>query len=423
MNLETNQGMGPLAVIAFVIGLQLGSALFLLPEQLMPYGAWGALSWLISGTGALSLSFIFAMLSKTDPAFGGPSVYIEKAFGKNAGFYSVWGYWFVSWFSSVPLLLLAISSVEALMGVSLGIPEKILLATVMLFGVTILNLYGAIISGWGEVVFAIFKVIPWVILPLIVFIYCPFPVPKWNTSVEPMHALGASSLLTFWGFVGLEASTTIMDVVRRPGKIIPFALCFGTAFVVLIYFINTWVSMGMMEGVGNPVRIVMQQLLGSAGGVMFSLIAAIMCLGTLNSWLLASGQMVSVALRTHVLRVNLPSHIDTTVFGVVLTSGLLWISTVLIQLSNSEHALGQVIELCCAIFIVIYFACIAALIRFIIRKELTVSWWTWLGIVVASGFSIWSLVAVSAYFWLVLAGVFITGYGLKTYCNRNQTER
>ncbi len=412
--------MGPLAVIAFVIGLQLGSALFLLPEQLMPYGAWGALSWLISGTGALSLSFIFAMLSKTDPAFGGPSVYIEKAFGTNAGFYSVWGYWFVSWFSSIPLLLLAISSVEALVGISFGITEKIALASVMLFGVTILNLYGAVISGWGEVVFAIFKVIPWIILPVIVFICYPFPVPKWNITVDPVHALGASSLLTFWGFVGLEASTTIMDVVRRPGKIIPFALCFGTGFVVLIYFINTWVSMGVMEGSGNPVRMVMQNLFGPIGGVMFSLIAAVMCLGTLNSWLLASGQMVSVALRTHVLRVNLPSHIDTTVFGVVLTSELLWISTVVLQLSNAEHALGQVIELCCAIFILIYFACIAALIRFIIRKELKASWWTWLGIVVASGFSIWSLVTVSKYFWVVLAAVLATGYALRTYCSRKQ---
>ena len=416
MNSNVSQGMGPFAVIAFVIGLQLGSALFLLPEQLMPYGAWGSLSWLISGAGALSLSFIFAALSKTDPAFGGPSVYIEKAFGKHAGFYSVWGYWFVSWFSSVPLLLLAISSIENLFGVPFGIITKIALASVLLLGVTVLNIHGAVISGWGEVIFALFKVLPWILLPLMICLQYPFPMPSWTIDVSPIQALTTSSLLTFWGFVGLEASTTIMDVVRKPEKIIPFALCFGTAFVILVYFMNTWVAIGMAQGPGNPVRQVMQSILGPTGGALFSLIATVMCLGTLNSWLLASGQMVSVSLRTNVLHIKLPHTLDTTVFGVMLTSGLLWVSTVCVQLLGSEHALGQVIELCCGIFIVIYFACIAALIRFILKKELKVSRWTWLGIVIASGFAIWSLISISIYFWAVLAGVLLAGYLLRNYC-------
>ena len=51
MKIQKKQKMNFFSVIAFVIGLQLGSALFLLPEQLVPYGAWGALSWLVSGIG------------------------------------------------------------------------------------------------------------------------------------------------------------------------------------------------------------------------------------------------------------------------------------------------------------------------------------------------------------------------------------
>lgn len=419
MNAENKQRMGFLSVIAFVIGLQLGSALFLLPEQLHPYGAWGALSWLISGTGALSLSLIFATLSKTDPAFGGPSVYIEKAFGKQASFYSAWAYWFVSWFSSVPLLLLAISSLETLLGQTCSLLTKIFIGTLMLTCITVLNLYGAIISGFGEILFAVFKILPWIVLPIAILINHQLPAPTWAITDAPLHAIGVSSLLTFWGFIGLEASTTIMDVVKRPEKILPFALCFGTACVVIVYFVNTWVAMAVVEPGVNPLNALMKQLMGPIGSAVFSSVAMMMCLGTLNSWLLASGQMVSVAFKTKLIPRALPKSIDSTIFGVILTSCLMWITTVYIQIQNSENILSQVIELCCAIFIVIYFACITALIRFIIKKEVSAAWWTWVAIAVASLFSIWTLAAVSVCFWIVLGALGVTGYGVKYFLSKS----
>ncbi|ETZ04694.1 MULTISPECIES: APC family permease [Holospora] len=414
MEIQKREKMNLFSVIAFVIGLQLGSALFLLPEQLGVYGSWGALSWIVSGLGALSLTLIFSVLSKTDPAFGGPSVYIEKAFGKSAGFYSTWAYWFISWFSSVPLLLLAISSLESALGCQFSFSLKIMTGAAMLAGVSVLNLYGAVISGWGEIIFALFKVLPWIVIPVITIAKYGWGTGVWSVSEPPLRALSASSLLTFWGFVGLEASTTITDVVKNPKRNLPLALFFGTACVLCIYFINTWIIMSSTSfkpGI-NPLTELIKNLFGPWGNTGFSLTAMMMCLGTLNSWLLASGQMISVALRSGLINVK-PSKIDPTAFGVLVTAFMLAGTTFLIQIQKSEGVLGQVIELCCSIFIMIYLACLAALIRFILYKKVQVSWWFWGVMLVAGGFSVWSLYTVPLSFWIVPGVLFITGRLIK----------
>ncbi|WP_165780646.1 APC family permease [Holospora curviuscula] len=407
--------MNLFSVVAFVIGLQLGSALFLLPEQLMPYGSWGALSWLVSGMGALSLTLIFAVLSRTDPAFGGPCVYIEKAFGTHVGFYSTWAYWFISWFSSVPLLLLAVSSLESALGYKLTLFLKIIIGSLLLATISILNLYGAVIAGWGEIAFALCKVLPWVIIPLIVVTKYGWGTPHWDVEFTPLKALSSASLLTFWGFVGLEASTTIKDVVKRPERTIPLALFLGTSCVLLIYFVNTWIVLGEMplaQGI-NPLNRIISKVFGPWGNVSFSLLTMMMCLGTLNSWLLASGQMISVALKSGLIQITPPKAMNPTVFGVLLTAFMIGATTFLIQFRNSEEILGKVIELCCAIFIMIYVACLLALIRFIWCKELQVSRWVWGVILIAGGFSFWSLYTLPLSFWIIPGILFLTGKFIK----------
>ena len=415
MKIQKKQKMNFFSVIAFVIGLQLGSALFLLPEQLVPYGAWGALSWLVSGIGALSLTLIFAVLSRTDPAFGGPCVYIEKAFGKNVGFYSTWAYWFISCFSSVPLLLLAVSSLESALGCSLTLPLKIITGSIMLAGVSLLNLYGAVIAGWGEILFASFKVLPWILIPVLAVVKYGLGKGNWDIQCTPLQAVSSASLLTFWGFVGLEASTTIKDVVQPPERTIPLALFCGTTCVLFIYFVNTWIIMGGVfseQGI-NPLNNLITLVFASWRKVGFSLLTMTMCLGTLNSWLLASGQMISVALPSGLIHIKPPKTMSSTVFGVLLTAFMIGSTTFLIQFHHSEGILGRVIELCCAIFIMIYIACLLALMRFIWRKEVQVSRWFWSIMCIAGGFSLWSLYAVPIFFWIVPGILFITGSFIK----------
>ena len=50
--------MGFVSLVAMVVGVQLGTAIFLLPSQLSPYGLWSLMSWGITG-GVLLLYAMF----------------------------------------------------------------------------------------------------------------------------------------------------------------------------------------------------------------------------------------------------------------------------------------------------------------------------------------------------------------------------
>ena len=278
----------------------------------------------------------------------------------------------------------------------------------MLAGVSLLNLYGAVIAGWGEILFASFKVLPWILIPVLAVVKYGWGKGNWDIQGTPLQAVSSASLLTFWGFVGLEASTTIKDAI-------PLALFCGTTCVLFIHFVNTWIIMGGVfseQGI-NPLNSLITQVFGSWGKVGFSLLTMTMCLGTLNSWLLASGQMISVALQSGLMHVKPPKTKSSTVFGVLLTAFMIGSTTFLNQFHHSERILGRVIELCCAIFIMIYVACLLALIRFIWRKEVQVSRWFWSIMCIAGGFSLWSLYAVPISFWIVPGILFITGALIK----------
>ncbi len=85
----------------------------------------------------------------------------------------------------------------------------------------------AVLAGIGEIFFSSCKVIPMIIIPLLALkgwkgdhIMQPIQGSAWP-------AINAASGLTFWGFVGLEAGTTLANCVENSRVIVPRALFFG----------------------------------------------------------------------------------------------------------------------------------------------------------------------------------------------------
>src|SRR5215217_4205225 len=80
---------------ALVVGSMIGSGIFMLPVSLAPLGPNTLIGWLISGLGALAISFALATLSRSGG--GGIHAYIERAFGPTAGFMVTWSFWCSNW--------------------------------------------------------------------------------------------------------------------------------------------------------------------------------------------------------------------------------------------------------------------------------------------------------------------------------------
>ncbi len=292
------QKIGFWPLFAIVIGGQVGSGIFMLPASLAPYGIFGILGLLFAAMGALSLAITFAMLCSYHPKTGGPHTYVQIAFGNKAAFFTGWTYWLVSWISSSAVVIAAMGYFVPIIG---NYPKEIYitLEIAVLAFVTLINIGGVSSAGHFEVMIAILKFTPLVIIPtvaLLHFNYNNIILDPELITLQTSDLLSKVTLMTLWGFIGLESATTPANAVRNPSRTIPIAIMAGTIFVACIYMINTIGIMGLIPGgilKSSSAAYVeaAQYLFGGKWHIIISLIATIVCLSALNAWVLASGQI------------------------------------------------------------------------------------------------------------------------------------
>jgi APA family basic amino acid/polyamine antiporter len=293
-----NNKVGFWSVFALVVGSQIGSGVFMLPASLAAFGSYSVVGWIISGLGAMSLAIIFAKLCERFPKTGGPHVYIEKIFGRDISFFAGWTYWVVSWISSAAVVVAAIGYLSPFIGdqepiIYLGL--EILLLVCM----SSLNLFGVSIAGRAEVLFTGLKFLPLFIVPMVAIFFFDSNNFSMSESVENQDistSLAQVTLLTLWGFVGVESATTPAGSIQNPQKTIPRALILGTLVVAIVYIFNSISIMGLIPGAelqnsSAPYVDASQRLFGGKWHLFISLAASIVCIGTLNAWVLTSGQI------------------------------------------------------------------------------------------------------------------------------------
>lgn len=269
----------------------------MLPSQLANFGWLAMGGWIISGVGAVLLSLVFAQLCMVIPKTGGPHAYVEAVFGKTASFFTGWTYWVISWVSTVAVVITAIGYLTPIIGEH-GPICTLSLELLLLGVITVLNTQGVETAGLAEQVFTFLKIVPLLVIPLVgLWMFGTQNFPE-TTAVPllPEASLSGAALLTLWGFVGLESATTPAGSIVNPKKTIPRAVVFGTLSVAIIYVLN---NIGMMSIIpvdmlvksGAPYADASQLLFGPWGGLAVSLIAFIICVGTINAWVLTSGQI------------------------------------------------------------------------------------------------------------------------------------
>ncbi|HLD95921.1 MAG TPA: amino acid permease, partial [Alphaproteobacteria bacterium] len=161
------------------------------------------------------------------------------------------------------------------------------------------NLLGLKASGKAEFVFTVLKVVPLLLLPLACLPFIDVshftPVVP-NEAMHPLSALNAAAILTFWGFIGVETATTPAESVLNPHKTIPKAIIFGTLLVAFLYMASSAALMGVIPAQElamsqAPFVDLTERLFGASSGKFIALCAVIVCIGTLNAWILTSGQV------------------------------------------------------------------------------------------------------------------------------------
>jgi APA family basic amino acid/polyamine antiporter len=316
----------------------IGSGVFLLPASLAGFGGVAFLGWLLSAAGATVLALVFARLARIDPAAGGPYAYSRHAFGDFAGFLIGWGYWISIWSADAALAVAGVGYlspfIPSIVGSRVG---AALLATAIVWVLTFINIWGVKTAARVQVVTTILKVMPLVVVGIAGI----FAFDRSHFAIADTRGLGAgiiaTTTLTMFALIGLEAATIPAAITRDPDRTIPRATVIGTLVAAGIYIVSTIGVMSLVPPASlamstAPFADAARAALGNRAAAAVALGASISCFGALNGWILIVGQL-PVALASDGLwpaRFARLSRTGTPAFGMVvagvLTTALIWMN-------------------------------------------------------------------------------------------------
>lgn len=365
----------------------------MLPMSLAPYGYYSIIGWGISGIGATCLSLVFAGLCYRFPKTGGPHVYVKEIFGSKISFFTGWTYWIISWVSTTAVVIASIGYLSPYIGNQSAI-TYLILEIILLFTITCLNLKGVQAAGKAEFILTLLKIIPLILLPVIALFYFKSSNFIVQNNLNFSSSIAQVTILTLWGFIGLETATTSAGSVNNPAKTIPKAVIFGTLCTALIYLINSVGIMGLMPGVilklsKAPYIDATHYLFGGNWHFIISGIAAIICIGTLNAWMLASGQIALGLAEDGLLpKIFLKKNKNGAPLYGLVTSCLGIMPFLFLMMSHSvAKQLSTIIDFSVVAFLFIYLIC--ALAFFIVLWREKAKFYHWIYTLIAIIFCCW----------------------------------
>ncbi len=387
-----SQKIGFWSVFAIVTGSQIGTSVLMSPISLAPYGKFGLFGWLISGLGAIALCSVFATLCSRFPQTGGPHVYVSRAFNPSMAFFTGWTYWVISWVSTTTVIITIVGYLSTFMPHTSKL-FCLLIELTILLGITLLNLRGIRVAGNAEFYLTILKFIPLVILPVAALFYFDAS----NLVVSPNIAalptsqiLGQVTLLTLWGFIGLESGTAPAGSVINPSKTIPKAIILGTGFVLLLYLLNSVGILGLIpaEQLANskaPYADASQILFKGSWHLVISAIAAIICIGTLNAWVLTSGQIILGLAKDGLVPqiFGKTNKAGAPFCGLIVSS--LGIVPLLLLTANDNFAarINSIIDISVTAFLFVYLICCIGFLKLLMKAKKINRWLILVGLIAA----------------------------------------
>jgi len=295
--------MGLSALTVFVALNMMGSGIFLLPSSLAAVGSISIFGWVISTVGSIALAVSFSKLSFLCPKEGGMYAYARDGIGEYAAFTETWCYWLSLWVGNVAIAIAGIGYMSYFFP---GLKDPTtggLAAIVAIWVFTFLNYPGAGFIGRMQKFTSLGMLIPVGGMAVLgwFFFHPAYITGSYNVSGKnSWDAIMAASSLTLWAFLGLESACVVAGVVENPKKNVPIATMMGTLFAAVVYILSTFAIMGVVPAAelaksAAPFSTAAQYMFGNWAGSFVSFCAVVACLGSLNGWVLTTGQVSKAA--------------------------------------------------------------------------------------------------------------------------------
>lgn len=412
------------SVFELVTISQIGSGL-MLPANLSPYGSLTLVGWVISSLGALILALVFCQLCKWYPRTGGLHVYVREAFGRSASFFTGWTYWVISWVSTIAIVISVVGYLTPLIGARSSSFNLAFEISIVLM-ITAINLKGVETAAKARFFVILLKMIPLILVPLGALFFFDKGNFTPANPIAPEYSCHLNNviLLTLWGFIGFESATAAAGEVINPAKTIPRALILGTLFVAVIYFVSSLGIMGIIPGhelmhSNAPYTDAASVLFGGSWHLIVSLIAAVICIGAVNAWTLASGQIALGIAQDGLLpkffaRQN--KH-GAPVYALLISCAGTIPLLVMAKDASMVDKVHTIIDFSVTAFLFVYVVSCLAYLKLLRQQPGKVILWKWICGLVSLGFCGWVIYETPAKI-LLCASLFVLS-GLPIYLLRN----
>lgn len=300
MSVELPRRIGFWGGSALMIGIILGSGIFLSPAAIAGYlgNPWAILAFWVAG-GVLSLfgALTFAELAAAFPRSGGIYVFLHEGLGPRVAFTFGWTYLLLMKpFAAAAVGIVFANHLNELLGVDWSPPA---VACVMILILTVINVITVRGSSGAAIAFTSLKLAS---LLAIVFLalalrkgsaanFAPVPldVPLWKAAVPVMYGV-------LWTYDGWSEVSSITGEVVDPARTLPRILLMGTAAVAVVYIaVNavycSLIPLDEMRQLKTVAPVVMDRLLGGAGGRVVALMIVVSTLGASHSAVLTGARV------------------------------------------------------------------------------------------------------------------------------------
>lgn len=291
------RGIGGIAGSFLVLNGMIGAGIFGLPAGVAARA--GVLSpWLFVVAGLLIIMMVlaFAELGSYFKESGGPALYSTTAFGPVVGFGTSWIY-YVSRISSTAANAHVIATYLGEIGPGWAWFDTQaghgVVVTVVIGGLTAINVLGVKDSIRTLALFTFFKMVPLLILIALGMQFVS-PDVLFPEALPTVDDPGGTILLLFYAFIGFEAIVMTAGETRNPRRTIPLAMVKTVLAITVLYFLIVLVYVSVLPNdldSGATLADVASAIVGPWGAVVIALTAVFSIGGNLTGSVLSASRL------------------------------------------------------------------------------------------------------------------------------------
>jgi APA family basic amino acid/polyamine antiporter len=284
-------------LVAVAINGIIGAGIFGLPSK--TYSLIGTYSLFAFIACALVVTLIILCFAEVGSRFeetGGPYLYAREAFGPTVAFEVGWLIWLARLTAFAANCNLMVAYLAFFWPPAASTIPRAFIITIVVVGLTALNITGVRQAAIASNVFTIGKLVPllYFILAGVFFIVVFRPNSFVFGPTPSTGAFSQSVLLLIYAFTGFEMAAIPAGETRDPRRYLPRALLIAIGVVAVVYVLVQIVCIGALPGLADstkPLADAAQRFRGATGAAIIAAGAIISIVGNLNIILLSASRV------------------------------------------------------------------------------------------------------------------------------------